>query len=139
MKYPLSKIFIILIIFLAGAAAGFFYHKFTNPQVWIGEIPRIEEMKVPEEKAPESENQKVRTDIKLNILRDYINFVWFPSASEEEAQQKSDTMSRKVAALADENIKAKFYAVAEGDEAARRQKSLELINFLIDEIKKDFR
>mgnify|MGYP000890482974 CR=1 FL=1 len=71
--------------------------------------------------------------LKLDLLRDYINFVYLPKEEIQNIQEYVENMGKKVEAIGDEEIREKFQAT--GNDAEREKRILEFFNFIIDDVK----
>ena len=139
-KQIFSKFIIFILLFSAGMASGYLYFSAGN---------RTAESNSPEEKNvsedvenPEinlSNNRRVRVNMKINLLKDYVNLIFIPEKNEAESELKAEEMNRKVAAISDVVLKEKYDATGNGSPEEREVKILEFLNFLFDEIRNDLK
>ncbi|MDO8241073.1 MAG: hypothetical protein Q7T51_03795 [Candidatus Moranbacteria bacterium] len=85
----------------------------------------------------DTENQRIRTGMKLNLLQDYINFVFLPKEEVSDPKQYTDMMLSKVSAIKDEELSNKFYATGTENEGEREKNILDFINAVTESVKKE--
>jgi len=140
MKQIFSKSIIFILLFSAGMVSGYFYFSAGNKTT---ESNNPEEKNVSEGvENPEinlSDNQRVRVNMKINLLKDYVNLIFIPEKNEAESELKAEEMNRKVAAISDVVLKEKYDATGNGSPEEREVKILEFLNFLFDEIRNDLK
>ena len=139
MKLPI-KFIVIVLIFSAGAASGYFLSTKKSVQIKnapseVCNIPSISDNAT----APtfNSANQKVQTGMKINLLQDYMNFIFLPKEKVGDPKQYTDSMTSKVAAIRDDELAAKFIATGTDNTGEREQMILDFMNAIIESIKKD--
>lgn len=124
-----KRIITMVLIFALGLALGYFW----------GNKKSTSKMSISNNLVSSQENDSsgkissAKTALKLDLLKDYINFVYIPKEEISNIQEYSDNMSKKVETIGDEKIKEKFQAT--GNDAEREKRILEFFNFIIDDVK----
>lgn len=126
----IKKILFFVIILVIGIMSGYWYRGSGESRVIV--------------KSDESGSTACQTKtvdsasrekmlLKMDLLRDYINFVNLPPAEIKDPNQYVNNMGTKVDAIADEKIREKYLAT--GDDAHRDRNILEFFNYVIDDVK----
>jgi hypothetical protein len=115
-------IFLAIVIFFAnGVAVGIIYEKKQNAMI------------VSEQKKISLENSK-KAILNLDLLKDYLNFVFSPQESNPDPNQTAANLEKKAQLLNDADVMKKFYAT--GDQDGKEQKISDFFNSLIVNIGK---
>lgn len=110
----LKKKIIISLVFalVAGAAGGYYAGQKNQPEL-----------------------EKI--NLKLDLLKDYTNFVLLPLEKIADPEKYADDMGKKVEEINDNEITSKFYATGETD--GKEQKIIDFLDFLNTSIKSDLK
>lgn len=127
------KVFFILILALiVGLAGGYFYGN-KNQKTAIS-LPCAGDSQ------DSSANNIIDTEkiaLKLNLLKDYTDFVLLPLEKIADPEKYADDMEKKAVEIGDNEIIAKFYAT--GETADKEQKILDFLDYLNESVKADLR
>lgn len=121
--------FILILVFVAGLAGGYFYG--SKNQKTATSLPCSSDSQ--DSSAKVSDIDKV--NLKLDLLKDYTDFVLLPSEKIIDPLKYADDMGKKAVEIDDKEITAKFYATGEADN--KEQKIVDFLDFLNNSIKDD--
>lgn len=124
-----KKIIAVVFILAIGIAAGYLWgsnRKSTKLSVGNSAVSNQAE-----NASQSASNEK--TALKLDLLKNYVNFVYLPAEEIKDSQDYADRMAQEVEAIGDSQIMEKFQATGSGED--REKKILEFFNFLIGDIK----
>lgn len=124
-----KKIITMVLILALGMALGYFWgNKKATSKLSISN-----NLVSSQENNASGKISSTKAILKLDLLRDYINFVYLPKEEVQNIQEYADNMSKKVESIGDEKIKEKFQAT--GNDVEREKRILEFFNFIIDDVK----
>lgn len=131
----LKKKIIISLVFvlIAGAAGGYYAGQKNHLEKEICAPDGNENKKVFTK--PEQDSGKI--GLKLDLLKDYTDFVLLPLEKISDPAKYADDMGKKVEEINDDEITSNYYATGEGDN--REQKILDFLDFLNASIKSDLK
>ena len=135
----LGKIILIAAIFSAGAAGGYY---FGSKKSVVNQNKASDTCKLPAASNDsaisfDTDNQKIRTGMKINLLQDYIKFVFLSKEELGDPKQYADTLQTKVSAIRDEDLSNKFSATGTATDGERGKKVLDFINAIVESIRKE--
>jgi len=131
MKANKKAVIAIFLTFIVGLIGGYYYgHKsLTSGSVCIlnggGATSEV----------PASAKNFAQTALKIDLLKDYTDFVLLPKEKIADPVKYADMMGAKVKTINDSDITAKFYAT--GEIADKEQKILDFLDLLNGKIKSD--
>lgn len=123
LKY--KKIIVLIAVFGLGALSGYYFSPKLNSKI---------SYVINQKQGKESETDKGKQIQKLDLLKDYINFVVLPKEEVKDPEAYADNMEKKMQAVSDAALAEKYYATGEGEN--REKKILDFFNFVIEDVKK---
>lgn len=124
-----KKIIAVVFILAIGAAVGYLWSNNRKPaKLSVGNSAVSNQT---ENASQSASNEK--TALKLDLLKNYVNFVYLPAEEIKDSQDYADRMAQEVEAIGDSQITEKFQATGSGED--REKRILEFFNFLIGDIK----
>lgn len=124
-----KKVVIVVFALALGAAVGYFWgSKKSASGLSVSNIPASGQTKNTSGKYSDG-----KAALKLDLLKDYINFIYLAKEEIENPQGIADKMGDKVAEISDQNITERFYVARDPKEDEK--KIVEFFNYLIDDVK----
>lgn len=129
----LKKKIIISLVFalVAGAAGGYYASQKNQPEKEACTPDDNGNKKVSAKPAQDLE----KINLKLDLLKDYTDFVLLPLEKISDPAKYADDMGEKVKEISDDEITSKYYATGETD--GKEQKILDFLDFLNSSVKND--
>ena len=123
-----KKLFIFLLIFALGSSVGYYYSNESKEQITIGK-------KSDSPAGIIGSGNKEKARIKLDLLREYTDFVFLPKEEMGDLVKYVDGMGEKVKLINDDALSAKFYATGEAEN--KEKKILDFLDSLNKSIASD--